>query len=150
MATYASAGLWCEASMVSMKARVGSGIPGMVTSSQVLPSSRVSLTRPLLVPTQIIPFATVEGENDSMIPGGGVPGARVAVSGGGVCPFGYPRSGLNLIQWAPPSVVAMRYWNPASSSRGFQGANLSGLDDVARRRRSGSTAGLTLMTCSLG
>src|ERR1041384_598411 len=150
MATYASAASWWEASTVAMRARLGSGRAGTVTSSQVLPSSRVSLIKPLLVPTQIRPRVMVEGENDSMLPGGGAPGARAAASGGGVWPFGQVRAGLSLLQCAPPSSVAMRYWKPARSSFGFHGANMIGLDDVARSRRSGSTPGLTFTICSLG
>src|ERR1019366_6611387 len=92
--------------------------------------------RPLFVPTQITPGATLEVDNDSIEPpgggAGGAPGAAgatgaparpprpvAAVLGGGVTPFGYPRSGLIFFQCAPPSMVDIRYWNPSSSSRGF-------------------------------
>ena len=58
-----------------------------MASSHVLPSSFVTLMRPLFVPTQIVPLATVDAEIVSIAPAGGVPGTGVAVSGGGVTPF---------------------------------------------------------------
>ena len=42
---------------------------------------------------------------------------------------------------APPSVVAMRYWNPASSSRWFHGAKAMGCENAVRKCSSGSAAG---------
>ena len=83
----------------------------IVASAQVLPSSRVSLTIPLLVPIQIVPRAIVDGEIDSIAPTGCgravSPCARPASTGSP--PFGTLRSGLNFVQCTPPSVVAMRY-----------------------------------------
>ena len=68
----------------------------MLTSSHVLPSSRVSLTRPLFVDTQMSPCATVDGEIASMRPPPaagrrarhGPPRPPASFSGGGVTPFG--------------------------------------------------------------
>src|SRR5207237_1110590 len=108
-------------------------------------------------PTQIVPAATVDGEIDSIAPGGGVPGppaprppAGVAPGGGGVTPFGYVRSGLSFFQCMPPSVVAIRYWNPASSSWWFDGDQTSGWLPTLRSEALVSTFGLTLIHCPLG
>src|SRR5512146_2321139 len=127
----------------------------METSLQLRPLSRVTCTRPVVVPTQMVPGATVEGEIDSMEPlatGAGMgaaaalppPAADTAATGTVV------RSGPSWRQWMPPSVVAMRYWKPARSSRGFQGAQASGCDCEVRSLSEGSCAGLTLIHCSSG
>src|SRR5207249_5327618 len=58
-----------------MSPRPGTGRSGTDTSSQVLPSSLVSLIRPLLVPTQITPRRTVDSASDWIAPPMGVPGA---------------------------------------------------------------------------
>src|SRR6185437_9320507 len=112
--------------------------------------------RPLLVPTQIVPVATVEGEMDSIAPPGGagrssepaLPAVRPASDGAWL--FGTPRSGLSLFQCTPPSVVAMRYWKPARSSCEFHGAHTSGPLNALRSLSCGFSAGLTLIHCSLG
>src|SRR5512146_2282145 len=112
--------------------------------------------RPLLVPTQMVPGVTVDGEMDSIAPPGGagrssapaLPAARPASVG--VWLFGTPRSGLNFFQCTPPSVVAMRYWKPANSSCWFQGAHTSGPLNALRSLSCGFRAGLTLVHCSLG
>ena len=44
---------------------------GIDTSLHVLPLSRVTLIRPLFVPTQIVPRATVDAPIDSIAPPGG-------------------------------------------------------------------------------
>src|ERR1700722_18005775 len=117
--------------------------------------------RPLLVPTQITPAATLDVENDSIDPpGAGAPApvaaaaaprpARAAVRAGGVTPFGYPRSGLSFFQCIPPSVVDIRYWNPSSSSCGFVAENAIGWLPTFRSARLVSIFGLTLIHCASG
>src|SRR5690349_6122456 len=151
MATYAVAASVCDASMAEMSARDAFGSPAIETSLHVFPLSRVTWMRPLFVPTQIVPGATVDGEIDSIIPPRGVrlAAASLAASTGSLL-FGRPRSGLSFRQCTPPSVVAMRYWNPASSSCWFHGAKTIGLLLVARSSSDGSMLGLTLIHCSLG
>src|SRR6185437_1395483 len=111
----------------------------------------VSLMRPLLVPTQIVPAAALEMDSDSIaFRFGGARRASAlapagACSGGGVSPFAYVRSGLNLFHVTPPSVVDATYWNPATSSCGLSGENMMGCDDVVRVSVFGSAAGLTLI-----
>src|SRR5512147_2844102 len=131
-----------------MIARRGVGSPGIETSVHVFPSSRVSLIIPFVVPTQIVPAATGDAEIDSIAP----PGGRGAVAPVGGVPAvaalgGTPRSGLSFRQCTPPSVVAMRYWNPVSSSRWFHGAHTRGCEMPGRRPRLGSDPGLTSIHC---
>src|SRR5690348_1706126 len=100
MATYASPASLCDASMAEMSARDGLGSPAMLASSHVLPSSRVTLIRPLFVPTQIVPAATLDGEIDSIAPptGCGALGPALVPASAGPVPFGTPRSGLSFLQ----------------------------------------------------
>src|SRR5690242_1063831 len=149
-AAYASPALNCDASTICTAVRLESGRSGIEASLHVAPSSRVTLISPLVVPTQITPRAAVDGERLSIVPPRGDPGFGVAVSGGGVTPFGYPRFGLIFFQCIPPSVLAIRYWKPAKSSCRFQGANTSGLSAFARSCEFGSVAGLTFEICSDG
>src|SRR5215469_3466296 len=107
---YASAALKGDASTFSTNAREAYGKFGIDTSVHVWPESRVSLMRPFVVPTQIVPLATRDGAIVSSEPGRGAFGGGVAVSGRGVTPVGYVRSGLIRRQCAPPSVVAIRNW----------------------------------------
>src|SRR5436190_2725673 len=58
-----------------MSARPGIGRPGIVTSFQVLPSSVVTLIRPLFVPAQMTPRFTVESASDWIAPPITAPGA---------------------------------------------------------------------------
>src|SRR5690349_18700226 len=130
-----------------MIARLGVGRSGIDTSVHVFPSSRVSLIRPFVVPTQIVPAATGDADIDSMAPPGGrgAPGAAEVGTLGGT-----PRSGLSVRQWTPPSVVAITFWNPVSRRRWFHGAHTSGCEMPARNPRLGSAPGLTSIHCSLG
>src|SRR4029453_13685983 len=94
-----------------MFARRGVGRPGIDTSVHVFPSSLVSLMSPLLVPTQIVPGATVEVEIDSITPRGrrGPPQFENPGGGGGMCVVslgGTLRSPLKRRQWRPPAAVA--------------------------------------------
>src|SRR6185437_10162563 len=126
---------------------------GIDTSAHVFPLSRVRRMRPLLVPTQIVPAATLDGAMVSMMPPVGGPPRPPRAGGCGAAgsrPCGTPKSGLSFVQCAPPSVVAMRYWKPANSSRWFHGAHTSGCVDPMRSSSFGSCAGLTLIHCSLG
>jgi hypothetical protein len=60
------------------------------------------------------------------------------------------RSGLIDVQCAPPSIVVHTDWNAAMSMCLFHGAKTSGWSLVVRSCRDASTAGLTLIHCSLG
>src|SRR5213594_3428128 len=123
-----------------MSPRPETGRSGIDTSSHVLPSSLVSLIRPLLVPTQITPRRTVDSASDWIAPPMGAPGA----------PRPRARSGDSLVQCIPPSVVAITNWNPVISSCWFHGAKARGCEIVVRPYSAGSTLGLTLIHCSLG
>src|SRR3954467_4171126 len=143
---YASAAFVCEGSTEWT-------CPGFAkpdTSLHVRPLSRVTFTSPVLMPAQISPRATVEAPMDMIVPGIGSPGFGVAESGGTGKPAGYARFGLIFVQCAPPSVVDIRYWKPASSRCGSKGSNRSGASLLARSRSDGSCAGLTFTHCSLG
>jgi hypothetical protein len=71
MATYAVATSWCEASIAEILARARSDMPGIETSFHVLPLSRVTCTKALLVPTQIVPGATLDADIASIASRGG-------------------------------------------------------------------------------
>src|SRR5438105_2899721 len=119
---------------------------------------------PLFVPTQITPGVTVDADSDSIAPVAGAGGligravvSRTAVSRRAPAPsaigatYGAVRSGLNFVQCAPPSVVAVTNCNPASSSRlPCHVVHTSGCDDVVRAFTAGSCAGLTLIHSSPG
>src|SRR5262249_33838268 len=124
------------------------GIPEIDASCHVLPPSRVTLIIPLFVPTHSMPAATGEPRIDSIAPPGGV--NPPAVDGVGGASARMHRSGLIAVQCAPLSVVVQTDWNAAMSICWFHGAKMIGWDDVVRRRRDGSTAGLTLIHCSVG
>src|SRR5207237_10106737 len=101
---------------------------------------------PLFVPTQITPGVTVDADIDSIAPVRGAGGrigravvSRTAVSRRALAPSaigatkGSVRSGLSLVQCAPPSVVDITYCRPASSSRfPCHEVHTSGCDDVVR------------------
>src|SRR5690242_12574064 len=117
----------------------------MLASDHVLPPSCVTLIKPLFVPTQIVPVPTVDARIDWIAPPTGGP------------PFGgrgesgrTPRSGLIAVQCAPPSTDDHTDWNAASIMCLFHGANTIGWSLVVRSWRDASTAGLTLIHCSLG
>src|ERR1019366_9803709 len=88
--------------MIEISARAAYGRFGIDTSSQVFPSSLVTLIKPVFVPAQIVPRPTVLAEIVSIAPRGNDPGWGVAVSASGVIPFGYVRSGLSFRQWVAP------------------------------------------------
>ena len=87
-----------EVASPSTRARAVKGMPGIDASSQVLPSSRVTLMTPLLKPAQMIPRPTDDAASVSMAPAGKPPGCGAAVSGGGVIPFGQLMSGESFRQ----------------------------------------------------
>ena len=85
-----------------------------VTFSQVLPPSRVTWTRPLVVPTQTTPSAAGEGAIAKIAP---KPQAVARSTGtspsqpvsSGSAPV---RSGLTVCQLAPPSSERKSTWAP--------------------------------------
>ena len=90
IATYAVAESKCDASMAKTSPRPATGRFGIDTSSQVLPSFRVSLIRPLFVPAQMTPRRTAESASDWIAPPITAPGAPRPrkLSGGGVTSLG--------------------------------------------------------------
>src|SRR4029453_7389226 len=76
--TYASAGFVCDGSTEW----ICPGLWKSDTSLHVRPLSRVTFTRPVFMPTQIVPRATVEAPIDMMVPPIGSPGLGGAESGG--------------------------------------------------------------------
>src|SRR4029453_5519665 len=76
--TYASAAFVCDGSTE----RICPGEEKLDTSLHVRPLSRVIFTSPVLIPTQIVPRATVDAPIDMIVPGIGSPGLGVAVSSG--------------------------------------------------------------------
>src|SRR5689334_16240335 len=107
-------------------------MPGTLASLHVLPPSRVTLIKPLFVPTQIKPGITVESDMDwiAELP----PGTPGPPAGGAGASFRIVRSGLSWVQWPPPSVVDHTDWNPATSMCWFHGAKRIGWSLVVRRR----------------
>src|SRR5512146_341475 len=88
---YASPASKCDASSENTSARSMRGTFGMLASLHVLPPSRVTLIKPLLVPTQINPGVTVESAIDSIaaLPAGAPP--RPAGGGG---------ASLRIVWWS--------------------------------------------------
>src|SRR5262245_8779339 len=122
-ATYAEPAFVCDASMTLMPP---GGMFFGVTLVQVRPLSRVTCTRPVLVPTQISPFATGDGASDWIVPPAAGPPPR-PVCAGGACPAGGAvRSGLIARQVRAPSFDARTYCAAMYSVCGSFGENASG------------------------
>src|SRR5258708_9457310 len=104
-ATYAVPAFACDASTMLMPP---GGRLGGVTFAHVFPSSRVTWTRPVLVPTQITPAATGDGASDWIDPPGAGAPTPPAPGGGGwiVTPGGAARSGLMVRHVLPRSLYA--------------------------------------------
>src|SRR5262245_31647685 len=109
-ATYAVPAFACDASMMLM---LPAGRFGGVTFAQVLPSSRVTCTSALLVPTQIVPAATGDGASDVIDPpaaGAPTPVSRSAGETSGAGPRGTTsRSGLIVFHVCPRSMDVITY-----------------------------------------
>src|SRR6266508_1429860 len=93
-ATYAVPAFECDASMTLTPA---GGRLGGVTFAHVLPLSRVTWIRPVLVPTQISPASTGDGASDWIDPPGAgapTPTPPAAAAGWISTPGGAARSGL--------------------------------------------------------
>src|SRR5579884_908156 len=124
-AMYAVPPFLCEASMTLM---LPAGSFGGVTSVQVLPSSRVRWTRPVLAPAQIRPAVTVEGAIDVIEPpGAGAPTPPTCPAGDGATPpLGAVRSGLIRCHVKPRSLEASTYCAAMYNVCGSCGENASG------------------------
>ena len=77
-----------DASTFAITARAGYGRFGIETSFHVLAGVLVSLIRPFVVPTQIVPLAIGDGGDRLDRAGRGAARRSGAVSAGGVIPFG--------------------------------------------------------------
>src|SRR5438093_6253034 len=110
-AMYAVPAFECDASMTLMAA---GGRLGGVTFVHVRPLSRVTWIRPVLVPTQMSPAATVDGASDWIDPpaaGAPTPPPPAAAASGWITtPGGAARSGLMARQVCPRSFDASTCW----------------------------------------
>src|SRR5512143_3791152 len=105
---------WCEASMTLT---LPGALVGGVTFVHVLPPSRVTCTRPVLVPTQITAPLPATGDGASAViepPGAGAPTPVAAPAGAatGGAPLGRARSGLIARHVRAPSLDASTYCAP--------------------------------------
>src|SRR5437773_9114575 len=91
----------CDASMTLMPA---GGMFGGVTLVHVLPPSRVTWIKPVLVPAQITPAATVDGASvviDPPCAGAPTPPPPAVAASGSVTPAGLARSELTTRHVCP-------------------------------------------------
>ena len=103
-AAYAVAASKCDGSTANIRRAAAFGMPGSTRRSHVLPPSRVTLIRPLFVPTQMHarPRPSIAAI-DSIAPPGGAVGARRGRRRRSRRRR-TPRSGLIAVQCAPPSI----------------------------------------------
>src|SRR6476469_3792899 len=109
-AMYAVPAFECDASMTLTAA---GGSLGGVTFAHVRPLSRVTWMRPVLVPTQMRPAATVDGASDWIEPPGAGPltlPPPADADGWIDTPGGAARSGLIARQVRPRSFDASTRW----------------------------------------